>query len=515
MAFSILIKNGTILDGSGAEPYTADLGIFAGRIEKIGNLAGETADQIIDAANLYVAPGFIDITNHSDVYGTLFSVPSQESLLWQGVTTILVGNCGESLAPVSRRESLTELERWTTGFSVPINWNSVAEYYKNIENLGVGLNVATLVGQETLKRNAKTLEEKIFLLEGAMKEGAWGISSNFSFAERGPAADDETLALLKIVKKYGGLYKIHLKDEGKNFLPSISTAVSLARTSGARTVVSHLKAIGRDAWGDFGNALTIFKKAQNDGVDINFDASPYLRTGSALISFLPSWARIGTNEEILKRISDGEISKKIINELKSATLHAERILIASAFKDKSLVGKTLEEISKHTGAPAEESILEILKINGLNVSIFGKTLSGRNLFRAMAEPGGIVSSDGAGYDIDFKRFGDLVHPRSFGAFPRFFGVISGKAKISLSEAVAKMTSLPAKALGLKDRGTLKLKNIADIAIFNPEGFKDLATYANPYRYASGLRFLIISGDLAVSEGKFPAKRHGLVLRKKN
>ncbi|MDP3935265.1 MAG: amidohydrolase family protein [Candidatus Giovannonibacteria bacterium] len=515
MAFSILIKNGTILDGSGAEPYAADLGISAGRIEKIGNLAGETAERIIDATNLYVTPGFIDITNHSDVYGTLFSVPSQESLLRQGVTTILVGNCGESLAPVVRRESLTELERWTTGFSVPINWNSVAEYYENIENLGVGPNVATLVGQETLKRNAKTLEEKIFLLESALREGAWGLSSNFSFAERGSAADDEILALLKIIKKYNGLYKIHLKDEGKNFLPSISAAVSLARASGARTVVSHLKAIGRDAWGDFGDALKIFKKAQSEGVDINFDVSPYLRTGSALISFLPSWARIGTNEEILKRISDKEISQKIINELKSATLHAERILIASAFKDKSLVGKTLEEISKHTGAPAEESILEILKINGLNVSVFGKTLNGRNLLLALTSPGGIVSGDGSGYDTDFRRFGDLVHPRSFGAFPRFFSAISAKAKISLAEAVAKMTSLPAKALGLKNRGTLKPKNIADIAIFNPAEFKDQATYGNPYRYASGLRFLVISGNLAVSEGELAAERHGLVLRKKN
>src|SRR3989338_5460274 len=377
MAFSILIKNGTILDGAGGEPYVADLGISAGRIEKIGNLAGEAADQIIDASNLYVTPGFIDLTNHSDVYGTLFSLPMQESFLWQGVTTILLGNCGESLAPVSKRESLTELERWTTGFSVPINWNSLAEYYDNIENLGVGLNVATLVGQETLKRNAKTLEERIFLLEGAMKEGAWGMSSNFSFAER------------------------------------ISAAVFLARASEARTVISHLKAIGRDAWKDFENALKIFKKAQSDGVDITFNIFPYLRTGSALVSFLPSWAKIGANKEILKMISDKEISKKTINELKSATLHADRILIASAFKDKSLVGKTLEEISKHSGMPVEELILEILKINELNASVFGKTLSGGNLLRAVAEQVGMISSDGAGYDVDFKHFGDLVHPRSF------------------------------------------------------------------------------------------------------
>ena len=233
-----------------------------------------------------------------------------------------------------------------------------------------------------------------------------------------------------------------------------------------------------------------------------------------LVSFLPSWARVGTNEEILKRISDKEISKQIVSELKSATLHADRILIASAFKDKGLVGKTLEEMSKRAGMPAEELILEILRINELNVSVFGKTLSGRNLLRAVAEPSSMMSSDGAGYDIDFKRFGDLVHPRSFGAFPRFFSVISQNAKISLSQAIAKMTYLPAKVLGLKDRGALKPKNIADIAIFHPEAFKDQATYGNPYRYASGLRFLIISGNLAVSESELAAKRYGLVLKKR-
>lgn len=513
MAFSILIKNGTILDGTGGNPYIADLGISANRVEKIGNLARETADQIIDAANLYVTPGFIDLTNHSDVYGTLFSAPMQESFLWQGVTTILLGNCGESLAPVSRRESLMELERWTTGFSVPINWNSLSEYYNNIENLGTGLNVATLVGHETLRRNAKTTEERIFLFAGAMKSGAWGLSSNFSFAERNLAAEDELLALLKILKKYGGLYKIHLRDEGKNFLPSVVSAVSLARASGARAVISHLKAIGRGSWGNFGDALKILKKAQSEGVDIAFDVFPYLRTGSMLVSFLPSWAREGSNQEILKKILDKKISQQIITELRGMTLHADRILIASAFKDKGLVGQTLEEISKRTDLPTAELILEILKINELNISVFGKTISGRNLLAAVGEPGSIISSDGAGYDIDFKRFGDLVHPRSFGAYPRFFNLISQKAKISLSQAVAKMTSLPARALGLNSRGKLKLKNIADIAIFHPEEFKDQATYGNPYRYASGLRFLILSGNLAISDGRLTGKRRGLILRK--
>ncbi|OGF61743.1 hypothetical protein A2926_02765 [Candidatus Giovannonibacteria bacterium RIFCSPLOWO2_01_FULL_44_40] len=515
MALSILIKNGTVIDGSGKEPVKADVGISANRIVKIGDLSKETANQVIDAANLYITPGFIDLTNHSDVYGSLFTVPSQESMLRQGVTTVLLGNCGESLALVANKESLTDLERWTTGFSIPINWNSVEEYYKNIENLGVGLNVATLVGQETLKRNAGTPEERIFLLEKAMDEGAWGLSSNFSFAEWGPNFEGETLNLLKIVAKHGGLYKIHLRDEGKNFLPAVAFAISLARTSGARTCISHFKAIGRGAWADFNKALRMLQQARKEGINISFDFSPYLRTGSMLVSLLPAWARQDGNEEILKKLYDPDTSLKIINDLKAATLHADKIFIASAFRDKTAVGKTLADLVKHTGLPAENLILELLKINNLNVSIFGKTISSQNLLSAAKDEAGLVSSDGAGYDVAFQRFGDLVHPRSFGAYPRFFNFISQKAGVSAGEAVAKMTSRPAAVLGLKDRGVLKTDYIADIAVFHPKEFKDQSVYKNPYNYSAGLHFLIIAGHAAISNGVLEPKKYGAALRKTN
>jgi len=513
VALSILIKNGTVIDGTGNAPKKTDVGISANRIDAVGDLGSAAADQIIDATNLYVAPGFIDLTAHSDVYGTLFSVPSQESLLRQGVTTILVGNCGESLAPVVKKESLMNLERWTTGFSVPINWNSVSEYYKNIENLGVGLNVATLVGEETLKRNAGNLEEMIFLLEEAMKDGAWGLSSNFSFAETDAVAELTILNLLKVVKKHDGLYKIHLRDEGKSFLPAVASAIALARTSGARTVISHFKAIGRGAWGDFNRALRMLKKAQESGVDIAFDFFPYMRTGSMLVSLLPSWARYGDNETILKRLYDQKTHSEIINDLKAATLHADKIFIASAFKDKTVLGLTLADLAGRAGLAPEELILELLKVNDLNVSIFGKTIHGKNLLSAAKDPSCAVASDGAGYDAAFQRLGDLVHPRSFGAYPRFFNLIAPKAGIDLGWAVAKMTSRPAAMLGLKDRGILKSGFIADIAIFHPEEFKDQATYKNPYNYASGLRFLIISGRYAIANGIMDSKSCGVVLKK--
>ncbi|QQG42326.1 MAG: hypothetical protein HYW15_02305 [Candidatus Giovannonibacteria bacterium] len=514
MAFSILIKNGTVLDGSGGAPYLADVGISANRIVKIGNLSDEAAEQIIDATNLYVTPGFVDITNHSDVYGTLFSVPSQESLLRQGITTILLGNCGESLAPVVKRESLFGLERWTTGFSVPINWNSLPEYYENIERLGVGVNVATLVGHETLKRNANSKDERLFLLEKSLAEGAWGMSSNFSFADWNGDEEDELLGLLSAVKKQGGLYKVHIRDEGKNFLPSVSSVVSLARKSSVRTVISHFKAVGRGAWTDFGGALGIINAARNEGVEISFDVFPYLRTGSMLVSLLPTWAREGGSEDVLKKLGDPAIAAKILAELKSATLHPKRILVASALNDKSAVGKDLGELSEKTGIEPEALLVELLKINDLNVSIFGKTLNEPNLLAGAKYAGSIIASDGAGYDVAESRFGNLAHPRSFGAFPRFFNLISARAKIPLGNAVAKMTSLPARAAGFGDRGLLKPKYIADVAIFHPEEFKDRATYKNPYRYASGLRFLLISGKFAIEDGAVLPERYGVVLRKK-
>lgn len=233
-----------------------------------------------------------------------------------------------------------------------------------------------------------------------------------------------------------------------------------------------------------------------------------------LVSFLPSWALAQKRGVILQYLSDKEMRAKIMAEIKNATLHPERILFASAAMDKSIVGQTLAELSSHAGLPPEEIILDILKINDLNVSIFGKTISGRNLLAAAAFPDGMLASNGAGYDEAFRRFGDLAHPRSFGAFPRFFHAISQSAKISLAGAVAKMTSLPAKALGLGDRGILKPNSIADIAVFSPEEFKDRATYKNPYRYAVGLRHLFVSGWPAILNGEAAARRGGLILRKK-
>jgi len=502
MSYSVIIKNGTIVDGTGSPVFLGDIGIKKDIISKIGDLSQEKADFVFDASGFYVSPGFIDLTSHSDNYGTLFNSPLQESLLSQGVTTILLGNCGKSLAPIIKEESVT----------LNSNWNTMKEYLNSLEKIGVGPNCATLVGQETLFKNGQNPEERMFLLEKSLKEGAFGMSSNFSFHNLTEELKEETINFLKKIKKENGLYKIHLQDEGKNFLPSVVSVVDLARQSGVRAVISHFKAVGRGAWPDFKKAIDIIERVRKDGVDISFDVFPYLRTGSRLVSLLPMWAKDGSDNEILERLNNQTIRDHIIYDLQNMTLHSENILIAAASENKKIIGKTLQQISLNLEKTPEETLLEILKINNLSVSIFGRVVNSKNLFNALNRDYSAISSNGAGYNLNFKKSLDLVHPRSFGAFPRFISKLSREANLTIEQAIRKVTGIPASLLGLKNRGILKEGFTADINIFDKNNFKDLATYLSPYKYASGIKLLLISGKPVFFEERFIGK-FGKILKK--
>ncbi|MBI2023321.1 amidohydrolase family protein [Candidatus Giovannonibacteria bacterium] len=513
MAYSVLIKNGTILDGTGGDLYKADIGIVGDKIKDIGDLKKSSAEKVIDASNLYVTPGFIDLTSHSDTYWTLFSAPGQESMLMQGVTTILLGNCGESLAPIIKKESFAALERWSTAPSLNANWNTVKEYLETIEKIGIGVNTATMVGQETLRRGAQNLEETTLLLTRAIKDGAWGLSSNFSFVEWSGKLDNETVSLLNTIAAFDGIYKVHLRDEGKDFLPAIASVVNLIRRSKVKTVLSHFKGVGKSAWRDFDKAVTMVRSAQQDGLPIYFDFSPYLRTGSMLVSLLPQWARTGDSQVILERLHNPITAEKIISNLRSFTLHPERYLIASAVNDRSMVGKTLEEITNGSGRSLEENIVEILKINNLSVNILGKTVSGRNILQAAKEPWAVVATDGAGLNIEMEKSGNLTHPRSFGTYARYFSKIGPKAGVSPQVAIRQSSLLPAELTGIPKRGKIAKGFFADIAVFHPEEFKDNGTYKNPYHYASGMIHVLVGGKHAVENGKISGKRFGKVIKK--
>jgi N-acyl-D-amino-acid deacylase len=513
MTYSFIIKGGTVFDGSGEQPIKTDIGIDNDSISHIGDLSGQEADQIIDASDLFVSPGFIDITNHSDTYWTLLSMPAQESMITQGVTTILIGNCGESLVPLIKMEALGALERWSLVPAVSIDWTTTKEFYSTLQKLRIGVNVGTLIGQEMLKRQTNNNTARYTLLNSALEDGAWGLSSNFSLGDWSRDISSDTLDLLKILKNRNGLYKIHLRDEGKDFLPAVSSVIHLAHESGVRTVISHLKAVGKSAWQDFEKALSMIESAKKSGIAISYDIFPYQRTGSMLISLLPEWVRREKGFEILQALSDKNKKQRLLEELKNLTLHGDRMILASALKAKSFVGKTFDEISKILALPLEEVIIEMLKLNSLNVTFFGKTIHGKNLLDVLATKNTIIASDGAGYSTSFETTGDLAHPRSFGTYPRFFSNLAQKTHINNASAIKAMTSLPATAMGLEDRGILKTGNKADIVVFDKNTFSDKSTYKQPFEYSTGVKYVFINGKTAIDNGVIMQERHGTVLRK--
>ncbi|MEK9175493.1 MAG: hypothetical protein AAB795_02765 [Patescibacteria group bacterium] len=516
MVYSILIKNGTIIDGSGNIPYQGDIGIFDNYIKDIGEVGslGDQADTIIDATNLCISPGFIDLTNHSDIYGTLFTVPGQDSLLTQGITSILVGNCGYSLAPIIKKEAADDLGRWTNVSSLNIDWSSISEYFDSLNRAGISINVATLIGQETLRKNTISIEEKKLLLSRSLKDGACGLSSNFSFVNFSEEVKQESVELLKVVKEYNGLWKIHIGDEGQNLLPAVASVIGFAKDAGVRTVISHFKAIGRKAWNEYKRAIKMINSSREQNVDISIDIFPYLRTGSLLLSLLPQWAREGDVATVMARLNDKKTSEFILQDLLLITLHPERIMIASAQREKTHVSKTLDDISRNIGLSPEATILEILRINNLNVTIFGKTLHSKNLIFGIMQENSFIATDGAGYDLSFATSKDLVHPRSFGAFARFFNKIGPLAGLPMEKIIQKMTSIPAKILGLKDRGLLSKNLVADIVIFHPEEFRDQSTYLNPYKFATGMRYVVIGGRVIFSNDTINKNIHGSILKRK-
>ncbi|MDP3727785.1 MAG: amidohydrolase family protein, partial [bacterium] len=504
MAFDILIKDGTILDGSGKPRFRGDVGISGGTIAAVGPaLAGADAPKTISASGKFVAPGFIDITSHADASGSLFLNPQQDYLLTQGVTSILVGNCGSSLAPLVSREAAASLRKWSGGEEININWQTVGEYLGELSKHPLGVNVATLMGHGTIRRgitkgesrplNIEEVSEFSSLISRGMQEGAFGLSAGLVYGHEAAATPGEFNIFAKAIARAEGVLKVHIRNEGSNLVPAVNEMVQVARESKAHVIISHLKAIGRKSWPLFQKALEMMEHAREGGTSIHFDISPYQRTGSFLYLLLPVWAREGGFAMLLGRIADPANRSTLIEELKRQTLHYERYIIASAATPNAN-GRTIAEVAAHSGVSPEETILDLLTASGGRVTIFGKTLSFKNILAGVAHPQGVVASDGSGITPDLARSGALVHPRSTGTFPHFLHkFVKEKETVSWEEGIRKITALPAELAGFRGRGRILPKFAADIVVFDPDQIHERSTYQSPYTHSTGIDTVIVNG----------------------
>jgi len=522
--YDIVIKNGIIIDGTGKPMFNADIGVKSGRIKKVGDLSGEAAEKIINAAELYVAPGFVDVTNHSDTYWRIFLNPSLESLVYQGITTIVGGNCGSSLAPLVSHDMIKSIRKWADVSNINLDWLSMKDFLAKVEKNKLSVNFATLVGHGTLRRgliqdetrNLSLREIHVMknILKDAIKEGALGFSTGLVYTHAKQASKGEIVELAKVVKKYKGVYATHIRGESHDLIESLEEAIDIAKSTGVRLQISHIKAMGEKNWHLVDEALNLIETAKSGGVDVDFDVYPYTSTGSVLYIFLPDWVTEGGREMMIRRLKDFETRKEVIEEMKKNDFDYSKVIISISSLSKKLNRRRIVDIAKSQGKSVEEAVIDILIASeGRVVTIMG-VLSEKNVIKIIQHPFSIISSNGAGYNLKHKNSGELVHPRNFGSFPRVLGKYVKRERIlSWEEAIHKMSGKPAAKFGIKKRGIIKEGNFADIVVFDPNEIKDLATIDNPYRYSRGINWVIVNGDIILEDGEYNGKRAGKVIRR--
>lgn len=502
--------------------FKADIGIKEDRIVAIGELHNEKCEIEIDAKDRLVCPGIVDVNNHSDTYWQIFSNPDLESLVYQGVTTIIGGNCGSSLAPLADPETIESIQKWVNIKRLNLDWLNVEEFFEVIEQKRLSINFATLLGHGTIRRGvlknemrSLTPRELSFvqdMVARSLQDGGLGMSTGLVYVHARSAPTEELVELAKIIKKFNGVYTTHLRDEGKNFLEAVEEAIKIAEESGAKLHISHLKVMGEENWQLFDEGLRLIDHAFERGIDVTFDVFPYTNTGTVLYTLLPDWISAGGKKMMIQRLKDPTIRPKAISDMKDSGFDYSKVQIAISSLNKTLSRKSIGDIARSQEKSPEDAVVDVLIASEGMVITSIESLSPVNVEKAIAHPLSIVATNGSGYNLEHAKTGEVVHPRSFGTFPRVLAkYVIDKKSLSWETAIKKMTGSPAKKFGIKNRGEIREKNFADIIIINKDKIEDLATQESPYQYSKGIDFVLVNGEVILNEGIYGGERAGRIL----
>ena len=518
--YSKIIKNAQVIDGTGSHPRLADVAIEQDKIVEVGDLSRASAQEVIDGTGSYLAPGFIDIQNHSDVYWLLFDRPGADSMLAQGITTIAVGSCGASLAPLLGPDALLSIQKWHDLKGVNVNWATVGEYLKELSNLHLGVNVATLVGYSTMRRGiigdeVRALDEtEQAVLQRAIREsiasGAFGVSSGLSYTHESAITTPELLALAQTVKECEALLSVHLRSEGQKLTESVEEALQLTSKTGVSLKISHFKSTGKDNWSQLPEAIGLIEDAYQKHSSVLFDVYPYDFVWQILYTYLPKWAYQGGRAAMLANLKDPEKRAKVLAHLTTTRTDYSQLIVASTTMPLNVNGKTLSRIAASQGTTSEEALLTTVEHGGSEVMVFDHVMDMAQVRELLAHPLSMVATDGAGFPVDWEH--GLVHPRSFGSMPAFLEM----SVLPIHKAIQKITSTPAQKLGIEKRGKIEPGFFADLVMFSPD-VKARATEVNPYKFPTGIQTVIVNGATAVDHGQLVSGRtprsSGRVLRK--
>jgi N-acyl-D-amino-acid deacylase len=524
---TILIVGGLVVDGTGASARRADIALSGEDIAAVGDLAGWSADTILDAAGLVVAPGFIDMHSHSDL--ALLINGRAESKIRQGVTTEVIGMCGYSPAPApeNRREKIRR-DAGAWGREVEWTWGSFGEYLGAVRRSGVSVNVVPIVGHGSIRTavmgeegRAPTTDELTAMqreVARAMEEGAFGMSTGLVYAPGMWADTDEVIALAGAMAHADGIYFSHIRSESDKLVEAIEEAARIGREAGVAVQIAHLKAEGRRNWGKTEQALEAIEQARESGVDVSYDCYPYTAWNTGLGQLLPAWAREGGTEAMLARLTDPETRARIRRFMTENAADDpgrwERRLISSVEteENRGIQGLTVAQVAAQQGQEPEEVVIGLLLGEQGRVGMVGFGMGEDDVRRVVAHPVGMIGSDAssvAPYGLLGKGH---PHPRTYGTFARVLGrYVREENLLTLEAAVHKMTGQPAAKLGLKDRGLLAPGMAADICVFDPNTIADRATYQQPQQYAEGVRYVVVNGVVEVEGEEHRNRRAGRVL----
>ncbi|MFB3827910.1 MAG: amidohydrolase family protein [Bryobacteraceae bacterium] len=498
--YDVILRGGRVIDGTGAPWYTADVGVRGDTIAAIGDLSGARAAAVIDARGLVIAPGFIDI--HTHARRGIFAVPTAENYVRQGVTTLIEGQDGSSPLPLAPFLAKVEAARPAVNFAMLAGQGSIR---------------AAVIGTENRKATAGEIEKMKELARGAMRDGAFGLSTGLFYVPGNYTPTEEVIEIARVVGEMGGVHISHMREEAGGVLAGVRETIRIGEEGRLPTQITHHKIIGRANWGASEKTLALVAEARARGVDVTIDQYPYTASSTGTAALFPQWAQAGGG--LAKRLRDPETRARIKSAVVRNILDnrgggdAKNIFMAACAFDPTLAGRSLAQITDARGlAPTPENAAEVamdIQEKGGCSAVY-HAIAETDVERILRYPFTMVASDGG-----IQVFGEAApHPRSYGAFARVLGVyVRERGALTLEDAVRRMTTLPANRLRLLDRGLLRPGMKADIAVFDPAVIADRATFTQPHQYAVGVHHVLVNGKPILLDGKMTEERPGRVLRR--
>lgn len=520
--FDILILNGTVYDGSGGAPLTADIGINADTIAAIGQLSGARANTVIDAEGCAVAPGFINMLSWAGY--PLLNDGRSMSDIKQGVTLEIFGE-GSSMGPISKSMKGDR----------DVAWATLGEFLDHLTEKGVSPNVASFVGATTIRRyvigsgnrapTTEELEQMQQLVREAMEEGALGVGSSLIYAPAFFADTDELIALSEAAAEYDGMYISHIRSEGNNLLEATDELFTIATEAGIDAQIYHLKAAGEQNWGKLPRVLNKIDSLRNAGHNVSANIYTYTAASTGLDATLPPFVQEGSTQDFLNRLKDPDIRRQVVSEVKNPQNDWENfyrlagspenilLLEFDAEPLKQYTAMTLAEVSKARGTDPVETIIDMLIENGGDIGSVFFVMSEENIRRKIRQPYMSFGSDARSVAAEGGVLESSTHPRTYGTFARLLGKYVREEKIiSLEEAVYRLTGLPAENLKIRKRGRLEPGYFADLVVFDPDSIADKATFENPHQYAVGVKHVFVNGVQVLENGEHTGAMPGRVVR---